>query len=141
MPQLTKPRTVLILNCHTRPLFTAFVFTDLVSNSVTGYSTKTASLTLEHNHPPGNTLGARVDVRLLVTTFKSNETRIGEWVTVVGYIEMNQARVHPKERTPYIGIQAIMLWSSIPFNLQSYESSLDQQHVDELDSHVGTQQR
>jgi len=91
---------------------------------VTKYSTKSAVLTLEHNHPARNSLKAAVDVKLLLNTLKSHETQIGEWVNVMGYIE------HTKQSTPGIDdlevrIQALVLWSSGPFNLQSYERSLD----------------
>ena len=93
--------------------------------SVTRYSTKTALLTLEHNYPPGNTLKALVDVNLLVNTMKSNETQIGEWVNVMGYIQtpLSSNSVAASEA---VNIQAIVLWSTGPLNLQGYEQSLAQ---------------
>lgn len=92
---------------------------------VTNYSTKTAILTLEHNHPPGNLLQAHVDVNLLVTTMKSHETWIGEWVNVIGYVTAQQKRTQYGQEKPFVDIQAILLWSSASFNLQAYEKTLD----------------
>jgi hypothetical protein len=93
-------------------------------NSVTNYSTKTALLTLEHNHPSGNSLKALVDVNLLLNTLKSEETRIGAWVNVIGYIERKKQNVSTTNEGE-LRIQALVLWSSGPFNLDNYERSLD----------------
>jgi len=95
--------------------------------SVTEYSTKTAVLTLEHNHPPGNKLRALVDVRLLLNTLKSTDTQIGEWVNVIGYIVLGSTDISVK---PTIPVQAIVLWSSGPLKLDSYERSLNSQKAD-----------
>ncbi|KAF8862445.1 hypothetical protein BDZ45DRAFT_671185 [Acephala macrosclerotiorum] len=94
---------------------------------VTNYSTKTAILTLEHNHPPENLLQAQVDVNLLVTTMKSHETQIGEWVNVMGYVAplQSKSKIQADQERPTVNIQAIVLWSSASFNLQAYEKSLD----------------
>jgi hypothetical protein len=94
-------------------------------SSVTHYSTKTAVLTLEHNFPTGNTLKVLVDIKLLVSTVKTNETQIGEWVNVMGYIQ-SQPRQNTTEFVRYVEIQAIVLWSSGPFNLERYEISLSE---------------
>jgi len=93
---------------------------------VTNYSTKTGVLTLEHNHPPGNLLQAHVDVNLLVTTIKSHETQIGEWVTVMGYVIGQQKKQEPNHETSEVSVQAIVLWSAGSFNLQAYEKSFVQ---------------
>ncbi|KAH7407791.1 CST complex subunit Ten1 [Cadophora sp. MPI-SDFR-AT-0126] len=98
---------------------------------VTGYSTKIATLTVEHNHPPGNALKAQVDVNLLITTLKSNETQIGEWVNVMGYITSSQKQKVNGEDKVEIGVQALVLWSAGPFNLAGYENSLDEKAADE----------
>jgi hypothetical protein len=96
-------------------------------NSVTEYSTKTAILTLEHNHPLGNKLKALVDVKLLVNTLKSTDTRVGEWVNVIGYISMTWT---PSPSRNTIPVQAIVLWTSGPLKLDGYERVLDVQKVD-----------
>ncbi|KAH7356604.1 CST complex subunit Ten1 [Rhexocercosporidium sp. MPI-PUGE-AT-0058] len=93
---------------------------------VTNYSTKTAILTLEHNLPPGNLLKALVDVNLLITTLNSNETQIGEWVNVMGYITGGEKwKIIGGEKVE-VGVQALVLWSAGPFDLARYERSLDQ---------------
>jgi hypothetical protein len=93
--------------------------------SVTKYSTKTAMMTLEHNHPPGNSLKALVDVNLLLNTLKSNETQIGEWVNVIGYIERMKKQNTPSNDDLEVQAQALVLWTSGPFDLQAYERSVD----------------
>jgi hypothetical protein len=106
-------------------------YTDV--QSVTNYSTKTAILTLEHNHPPGNKLKALVDITLLVNTLKSSETRIGEWVNVIGYTQVPQQRRanYTNSDELHVQVQAIVLWPSGPLKLDGYERSLDQQKADQ----------
>jgi hypothetical protein len=60
---------------------------------------------------------------------ESHETRIGEWVNVMGYIQAEYQSKRPvtNESGVQVQVQALVLWSSGPFNLQSYERSLDQQ--------------
>jgi hypothetical protein len=91
---------------------------------------KTAILTLEHNHPAGNKLRALIDVRLLLNTMKSNETRIGEWLNVIGYVMASETvRTNGPHRNTQeaIPVQAIVLWSAGPLKLDGYQRSLDQQ--------------
>ncbi|TVY40105.1 hypothetical protein LOCC1_G005318 [Lachnellula occidentalis] len=101
----------------------------LQTHSITDYSTKTAILTLEHNYPPGQTLRALVSIDLILNTIKSHETRIGEWVNVMGYIQSKP--IQPVINESGIAIQAIVLWSSGSFNLQTYERSLSRQRTSE----------
>ncbi|CZT01763.1 uncharacterized protein RAG0_09222 [Rhynchosporium agropyri] len=103
----------------------------LTFRSVTNYSTKTAILTLEHNYPPGNSLKIQLDVNLLITTLKSNETQTGVWVNVMGYITDTGMPKAPGEDKKNISVQALVLWSAGPFNLVGYEKSLDQKAADE----------
>ncbi|KAL2073635.1 hypothetical protein VTL71DRAFT_10961 [Oculimacula yallundae] len=98
---------------------------------VTNYSTNTAILNLEHNHPPGNLSKAQVDVNLLVTTLKSNETQIGEWVNVMGYVTSTLRSTDPGKDKMEIRIQALVLWPAGSFDLAGYEKSLDQKAADE----------
>ncbi|PBP16568.1 hypothetical protein BUE80_DR012674 [Diplocarpon rosae] len=98
---------------------------------VTKYSTKTGQLTLEHNYPSGNSLKARVDVNLLISTMKSNETQIGEWVNVMGYITPDSNKNPATNEDLGIHVQAIVLWSAKSFNLRGYEKSLDQRAMDD----------
>ncbi|TVY22261.1 hypothetical protein LHYA1_G009040 [Lachnellula hyalina] len=99
----------------------------LQTHSITNYSTKTATLTLEHNYPPGQTLRALVNIDLILNTIKSHETRTGEWVNVMGYIQAESQPKHSVINESGVPVQAIVLWSSSSLNLQTYERSLDQQ--------------
>ena len=98
-----------------------------IFHSVTNYSTKAAILTLEHNHPVGNTVKALVDVNLQVDAMKLNEARIGEWLNVMGYVKPKSTSTRAKENQSGVNIQAIVLWPAGPLNLKGYERSLDQQ--------------
>jgi hypothetical protein len=105
--------------------------------SVTNYATKTSILTLKHNYPRDSKVQALVDVRLLVNTLKSEETRIGEWVNVIGYIQEPRQKKHPVPTpSPYleVQVQAIVLWPSGPLKLDGYEKSLDLQKSDAQDT-------
>ncbi|TAQ91447.1 hypothetical protein B7494_g181 [Chlorociboria aeruginascens] len=97
--------------------------------SVTRYSSMSAILTLEHNYPKGNNSRAMVNVELLLSTLKSNETQIGEWVNVIGYIAAQQLSSLSEVRSE-VAIQAIVLWSAGPLQLDGYERNLDQQKED-----------
>lgn len=100
--------------------------TILIAISVTAYSTHSAVLTLEHSFPKGSDISVLVDVQLLLSTMTSNQTRIGEWVNVVGYLTPAPPGTRAKGTThePRIAaVQALMLWSAGPLNLQRYEAS------------------
>ncbi|KAK1654183.1 CST complex subunit Ten1 [Colletotrichum phormii] len=93
---------------------------------VTAYSTHSAVLTLEHSFPKGSDISVLVNVQLLLSTMTSNQTRIGEWVNVVGYLTPSPAGTRAKgtSREPRrAAVQALMLWSAGPLNLQRYEAS------------------
>jgi hypothetical protein len=94
--------------------------------SVINYSTKTAILTLAHNFPEGSQRKAEVDVRLLLETLTSTDTRIGEWVNIIGYIT-EPMPTSLTARNPYhASIQAIVLWSAGSIKLDDYEKILAQ---------------
>ncbi|KIN06691.1 hypothetical protein OIDMADRAFT_113385 [Oidiodendron maius Zn] len=99
---------------------------------VTNYSTKTATLTLEHNYPPGNKVQAIVDAGLLVSSLKSDETQIGEWINVIGYIQAPRQKLGKHSNNIHLRteVQAIVLWSAGPLKLDGYEKSLEQQKLD-----------
>ncbi|QSZ31703.1 hypothetical protein DSL72_001270 [Monilinia vaccinii-corymbosi] len=93
---------------------------------VTSYDKKSAILTLEHNFPVGNGIRASVNVQLLLNVLKSHETRIGEWVNILGYIVDLDGQQDTKDRLPgtEISIRAIVLWSAGAIQLDAYERSL-----------------
>ncbi len=86
-------------------------------------------LTLEHNFPLGSNRQALVDINLLLGSLASTDTRIGEWVNVMGYV------TRPRSEHKYITesikhgtfIQAVVLWAAGSVKLQEYERSLTNQ--------------
>jgi hypothetical protein len=117
-----------------------FVWSDQAP-SVTSYSTATATLTLDHDFPRDTNVSALVDMRLLLETLTTEQTRVGEWVNVVGYITSESiatkskgARRWPKK----VHIQALLLWSAGSMDLQRYEKclSLDENEDDNDDSNA-----
>jgi hypothetical protein len=70
-------------------------------------------------------LKALVDVNLLLNTLKTHENQIGEWVNVIGYVERTKKQNTMSDDDLEVRVQALVLWSSGPFNLQGYERSLD----------------
>ena len=94
---------------------------------VTTYSTENAILTLQHDYPAGNNLQALVEVELVLSTLKSDHTRSGEWVNVIGYVKSPKqvCRLHASASS--VTIQAIVLWPSGPIKLDGYETILDHQ--------------
>ncbi len=80
---------------------------------------------------------AFVDVNLLLNTLKPHETRIGEWVNVMGYIQRTEKRKTPSNDDSEVRVHALVLWSSGPFNLDSYERSLDRKTTEGATSKGG----
>ena len=83
-------------------------------------------LTVEHKYPPGSDHQALVDVRLLLENLESTDTRIGEWVNIIGYVataspSSNDGIVSLKNATC---VQAIVFWSAGSINLEEYEKGL-----------------
>jgi len=68
-----------------------------------------------------------VDVGLLLNTLKTNDTHVGEWVHIIGYVTDEQKKERKPTSTTCSSIQAIVLWSAGPVKLQGYEKSLANQ--------------
>jgi hypothetical protein len=85
-------------------------------------------LLLEHNHPPGNGLKALVDINLVLGSIKSHESRIGEWINVIGYIAApkQSQSLRSDEGKKNVAVQAVVLWSAGPLKLDRYEENLEQ---------------
>jgi hypothetical protein len=73
-----------------------------------------------------------VDVNLLLSTMKSTDTRVGEWVNVTGYVEEENRGLRRKEgrgrgdrgNVGALRVQAVMLWSAGSVNLGQYETAV-----------------
>ncbi|KAK3325609.1 CST complex subunit Ten1 [Apodospora peruviana] len=94
---------------------------------VTSYSPTSGVVTLEHHRPKDVCfVHAFVDVNLVLEGLKSDQTRTGEWVNVIGYI----TRISPlTDEKPNSGdaavrIQALLLWSAGPLDVTRYETSV-----------------
>ncbi len=97
------------------------------SRSVTSYSMATGTLTLEHQYPPGSKTRALVDVKLLLDRLKSDQTQVGEWVNVIGYIAADpalHATTPTNQRGPDVHVQALVVWSAGPLDIEQYEACL-----------------
>ncbi|KPM37060.1 hypothetical protein AK830_g9484 [Neonectria ditissima] len=95
---------------------------------VTSYSTASGCLSLGHLYPRGTNVTALVDVNLLLESLTSEETRIGEHVNVIGYITSKRSRHGqdtPNQEMPQVSVQAVMLWSTGPMDIHTYERSFD----------------
>jgi hypothetical protein len=103
---------------------------------VTKYATKTAVLTLQHDHPPGNRLRAFVNIRLVLETIKAQETQVGEWVHVMGYVDTSRPKPNGlgEENLNGVHVQAIVLWSAGPMKLDRYEEVMDRRKAAGLTS-------
>ena len=110
---------------------------------IANYNARTGQLTVQHAYPPPPCLcpTALVDVNLLLDNMKSNDTDVGEWVNVIGYIDAESARIEGQGKDSQIcnrrhadkemrgvlagaRVQAVMLWSAGAIKLAEYESTL-----------------
>ncbi|KAK4449185.1 CST complex subunit Ten1 [Podospora aff. communis PSN243] len=97
---------------------------------VTSYSTASATLRLEHQYPADRpSVCALVNVDLVLERLGQQQTRIGEWVNVIGYI----TSIHPStdrrkpqgHGDPMVRVQALIIWSAGSLDVQRYETSVD----------------
>ncbi|KUI58586.1 hypothetical protein VP1G_10959 [Cytospora mali] len=96
---------------------------------VTSYSMASAQLTLHHDFPKQSGVNALVDVRLLLERLTAEQTSVGQWVNIIGYI--SSAPSAPVKRSsnrrmehPTVHVQALMLWSAGPLDIGRYETWL-----------------
>ena len=64
---------------------------------------------------------------LVLARLGSEQTRVGEWVNVLGYItSVPSVGTKPLDgpRRPTVGVQALLLWSAGPVDVQRYEASV-----------------
>ncbi|KAG5742713.1 hypothetical protein H9Q69_014355 [Fusarium xylarioides] len=95
---------------------------------VTSYSTSSACLFLSHLYPRDSIATAVVDVSLLLESLTAEQTRVGEFVNVIGYIteqKMTCDKKQPSQESKQVCVQAIVLWSTGPMDLEKYEKLLD----------------
>jgi hypothetical protein len=109
-----------------------------VHNSVTSYDISSAVLTLEHKFPAGSKLKANVDINLLLNSLESTDTRVGEWINVMGYITLAPSMLsltgEPLSDTVFV--QAIALWSAGCIRLQEYEKVLGERIFEHADQDI-----
>ncbi|KLU88893.1 hypothetical protein MAPG_07874 [Magnaporthiopsis poae ATCC 64411] len=97
---------------------------------VESYATGDATLTLEHDSAAsrGPRVRALVDVKLLLQNLKAEQTRAGEWVNVIGYVAPEPDQPRPPRPAPgthhRVRVQAVVLWSAGPLNVQEYTSTV-----------------
>lgn len=94
---------------------------------MTSYSTGTAILILQHQFPRDSSTRALVDIRLLLEAVKSDHTRVGEWIHVIGYVAAAPSEALDElsnQGVSDVHVQALSLWPAGPFNLDDYQVSL-----------------
>ncbi|KAK4657947.1 hypothetical protein QC762_202430 [Podospora pseudocomata] len=91
---------------------------------VTSYSTESGVLTLQYKGSEDRQLTfASVDVNLVLQSLKAEQTRVGEWVNVIGYVTSTDSK-KLGDTNPVVEVQATLLWSAGPLNLEKYEASV-----------------
>ncbi|KAL2190921.1 hypothetical protein L209DRAFT_760719 [Thermothelomyces heterothallicus CBS 203.75] len=96
---------------------------------VTSYIPASGVLALEHRLPEeARSVHALVDVNLVLESLGPEQTRVGEWVNVIGYItDIAPLADRGNESAPgtqIVHAQAVLLWSAGPFDIRRYEASL-----------------
>jgi hypothetical protein len=77
----------------------------------------------------GNGHKALVDVNLLLESLDSSQTRLGEWMNVMGYVTSKgpSKTAGPNCDCGHTTVQAIVFWSAGPVKLDEYERALFEQ--------------
>lgn len=91
-------------------------------------------MALQHDFPKDSPdyVEALVDVDLLLSSLKSTDTQYGEWVHVIGYVKDELPTGSQKgscATSQLVFIQALVLWSAGPFDLDKYESNMTRQRL------------
>ena len=115
---------------------------------VTRYTLSTGVLELQHAYhpPPKIPIIALVDVNVVLEGLKREDTQVGAWINVVGYVEevvregmrgqgqvqedmdpatRNGARVRDGPRVVRVRVQAIVLWNAGGVKIGEYERTLE----------------
>ncbi|KAK4217171.1 CST complex subunit Ten1 [Rhypophila decipiens] len=94
---------------------------------VSSYSTSSGILALEHHQPMDtHRVFALVNVDLILESLKAEQTRPGQWVNLIGYITSISplADESSGHRVTNVHVQALLLWSAGPLDLERYEKSV-----------------
>ncbi|KAF3760693.1 hypothetical protein M406DRAFT_267784 [Cryphonectria parasitica EP155] len=96
---------------------------------VASYSIASGTLILQYSYPKCPEVKASVDVRLVLEKLTSEQTSVGQWVNVIGYIASappDSSKKHSKRKreVPTVQVQALMLWSAGPLDVGRYETCL-----------------
>ena len=115
---------------------------------VTRYTLSTGVLELQHAYhpPPKIPTIALVDVNVVLEGLKREDTQVGAWINVVGYVEevvregkrgpgqvqekmgpatRNGERVREGPRVVRVRVQAIVLWNAGGVKIGEYERTLE----------------
>ncbi|KAK7923346.1 hypothetical protein PG985_007417 [Apiospora marii] len=92
---------------------------------ITSYSTTTGTLTLEHSYPQDSHVKVHLDVKLLLQSLNCEQTDVGQWLHVIGYVTSVQkpSRKAPGPSCWSVGVQALVLWKAEELDLAAYEAS------------------
>lgn len=93
--------------------------------SVLSYNTTTATLELGHAYPEDTNVKAMVDVELLLETINHEQTRIGEWLNVVGYVTPRRRGSKAPTESLSVHVQALIVWPTGPLDVQRYEKTFE----------------
>ncbi|KAJ3577109.1 hypothetical protein NPX13_g3458 [Xylaria arbuscula] len=86
---------------------------------------KNVPLTLRHQCPKEDgDVEALVDVNLLLKSLKSEQTDVGQWVHVIGYITFLDRVSSNRKTTARVGVQALVFWVAQDLDLSAYERSM-----------------
>ncbi|TGJ84286.1 hypothetical protein E0Z10_g4503 [Xylaria hypoxylon] len=92
---------------------------------VVRYSTHSAQVILKHRFPKeSGDVEAFVDVKLILQTLGSEQTDVGQWVHVIGYLTFVDQNPLGSKTTPRVSVQALILWVARDLDLGAYEKSM-----------------
>ncbi|KAK8140280.1 hypothetical protein PG984_000346 [Apiospora sp. TS-2023a] len=80
---------------------------------------------VEHPYPQDSHVKVHMDVKLLLQSLNREQTDVGQWLHVIGYITSFQ-KPSRKSLVPEcwgVGIQALVLWKAEELDLAAYEAS------------------
>lgn len=96
---------------------------------VISYTSDSGTLKLEHKYPKdGPSVCVLVNVDHVLPRLGPQETRVGEWMNIIGYITSIRPstgrRKPPEHGGPMVHVQALIAWSAGSLDVQQYETRL-----------------
>lgn len=76
-------------------------------------------------YPKDTNVLVSVNIELVLETLRPGLARVGEWLNIIGYVIDGPADDAETTRSVGAHVQALMVWSTGPLDIQQYEREVE----------------